>query len=72
MAGLDQRVMRSCAGSGLSSALTGLIWAVTHAIIQWRRTTYQGGWGRVPVKKRIERNCHSFSTAVVMFPYSFI
>ena len=73
MAGLGQRVLRTCAGSGQSSALAGLIMAVVPAIFQWYRTsTFRGGWRRVSVRNQIERNCHSPSTAAVMFPYTLV
>ena len=70
MAGRDQRVLRTFAGSGKSSALAGLIRAVTPANFHWRRTSaIRGGrGGRVPVRNLIERNYHSPSTAAMSFP----
>ena len=39
MAGVDQRDLRRCASSGQGSALSGLFWAISPAILQWCRTS---------------------------------
>ena len=45
MAGRDQRVLRTCAGSGKRSALVGLIRTVIPAISYWRWQVLSGGGG---------------------------